>query len=143
VTRPYQIVLDTNVVVAAFRSQRGASNKLLTLLKDPRWQANLSIPLVLEYEEILKRPGTIEGFSDTAIDTFLDGLCAIANHHDIFYLWRPLAHDPDDDFLLELAIRAQADFIVTYNANDLLPAAQFGIALVTAKEFLQQMGELP
>lgn len=142
-TRPYQIVLDTNVVVAAFRSQRGASNKLLTLLKDPRWQANLSIPLVLEYEEILKRPGTIEGFSDTAIDTFLDGLCAIANHHDIFYLWRPLAHDPDDDFLLELAIRAQADFIVTYNASDLLPAAQFGIALVTAKEFLQQMGELP
>lgn len=88
-SRPYQIVLDTNVVVAAFRSQRGASNKLLTLLKDPRWQTNLSTPLVLEYEEILKRPGTIEGFSDTAIDTFLDGLCAIANHHDIFYLWRP------------------------------------------------------
>jgi putative PIN family toxin of toxin-antitoxin system len=143
VTRLYQIVLDTNVLVAAFRSQRGASYKLLTLLKDPRWQTNLSIPLVLEYEEILKRPGTIEGFSHTAIDTFLDGLCAIANHHDIFYLWRPLAHDPDDDFLLELAIRAQADFIVTYNASDLLPAAQFGIALVTAKEFLQQMGELP
>ena len=64
-------------------------------------------------------------------------------HYDIFYLWRPLAHDPDDDFLLELAIRAQADFIVTYNASDLLPVAQFGIALVTAREFLQQMGELP
>jgi putative PIN family toxin of toxin-antitoxin system len=143
VSRPYQIVLDTNVLVAAFRSQRGASNKLLSLLNDPRWQINLSTPLVLEYEEALKRPGMIEGFSDAAIDTFLAGLCAIARHHDIFYLWRPLAHDPDDDFLLELAIRAQADFIVTYNASDLLPVAQFGIALVTAKEFLQQMGELP
>ena len=140
---PYQIVLDTNVLVAAFRSQRGASSKLLTLLNDPRWQINLSTPLVLEYEEVLKRPDVIEGFSNEAIDTFLDGLCAIANQHDIFYLWRPLARDPDDDFLLELAIRAQADFIVTYNARDLLPAAQFGIALVTAKEFLQQMGELP
>jgi predicted nucleic acid-binding protein len=113
------------------------------VLNDPRWQINLSTPLVLEYEEILKRPGMIEGFSDAAIDTYLDGLCAIASHHDIFYLWRPLARDPDDDFLLELAIRAQADFIVTYNASDLLPAAQFGIALVTAKEFLQRMGELP
>jgi putative PIN family toxin of toxin-antitoxin system len=113
------------------------------LLNDPRWQINLSTPLVLEYEEVLKRPDVIEGFSNEAIDTFLDGLCAIANQHDIFYLWRPLARDPDDDFLLELAIRAQADFIVTYNASDLLPAAQFGIALVTAKEFLQQMGELP
>ena len=70
-------------------------------------------------------------------------MLVIARHHDIFYLWRPLARDPDDDFLLELAIRAQADFIVTYNARDLLPVAQFGIALVTAKEFLQQMGELP
>jgi putative PIN family toxin of toxin-antitoxin system len=143
VSSPYQIVLDTNVLVAAFRSRRGASSKLLTLLNDPRWQINLSTPLVLEYEEVLKRPDLIEGFSNEAIDTFLDGLCAIANQHDIFYLWRPLARDPDDDFLLELAIRAQADFIVTYNASDLLPAAQFGIALVTAKEFLQQMGELP
>ena len=143
VTKPYQIVLDTNVLVSAFRSQRGASYKLLTVLKDSRWQVNLSTPLVLEYEEVLKRPGMIEGFNDAAIDTFLDGLCAIANRHDIFYLWRPLARDPDDDLLLDLAVRAQADFIITYNASDLLPAAQFGIALVTAKEFLQQMGELP
>ncbi len=115
----------------------------MTLLDDPRWQVNLSTPLVLEYEEILKRPGVIEGFSRAAIDVFLDGLCAIANRHDIFYLWRPLARDADDDLLLELAVRAQADFIITYNASDLLPAAQFGVALVTAREFLQEMGELP
>ncbi len=52
-------------------------------------QVNLSTPLVLEYEAVLKRPGMIKGFSDAAVDTFLDGLCAIANQHDIFYLWRP------------------------------------------------------
>lgn len=140
--RPYQIVLDTNVLVTAFRSRLGASHKLLTLLKDTRWQVNLSTPLVLEYEEVLKRPGLVGGFSNETIDVFLDGLCAISNQHDIFYLWRPLARDPDDDFLLELAVRAQADFIVTYNTSDLLPATQFGIALVTPKEFLQRMGEL-
>ena len=89
-TKPYQIVLDTNIIASAFRSQRGTSYKLLTVLKDSRWQVNLSTPLVLEYEEVLKRPGMIEGFNDAAIDTFLDGLCAIANRHDIFYLWRPL-----------------------------------------------------
>ena len=140
--RPYQIVLDTNVLVTAFRSRLGASYKLLTLLKDTRWQVNLSTPLVLEYEEVLKRPGLVAGFSNEAIDVFLDGLCAISNQHDIFYLWRPLARDPDDDFLLELAVRARADFIVTYNTRDLAPATQFGIALVTPKEFLQRMGEL-
>lgn len=140
--RPYQIVLDTNVLVTAFRSRLGASYKLLTLLKDTRWQVNLSAPLVLEYEEVLKRPGLAAGFSNETIDAFLDGLCAISNQHDIFYLWRPLARDPDDDFLLELAVRAQADFIVTYNTSDLVSATQFGIALVTPKEFLQRMGEL-
>jgi predicted nucleic acid-binding protein len=114
VTKPYQIVLDTNVLVSAFRPQRGASYKLLTVLKE--------------------RPGMIEGFSDSAIDAFLDGLCAIANRHDIFYLWRPLARDPDDDLLLDLAVRAPGS-IITYNARDLLPAAEFGIALVTAKSF--------
>lgn len=130
------------MLVSAFRSQRGASYKLVASLRDARWQVNLSTPLVLEYEEVLKRPGIIEGFTDAAIDTFLDGLCAIANRHDIFYLWRPLADDPDDDLLIELAVVAQADFIVTYNKNDLMAASQFGIALVTAKEFLHEMGEL-
>jgi putative PIN family toxin of toxin-antitoxin system len=142
-TRPYQIVLDTNVLVAAFRSRRGASYKLLTLLNDPRWQVNLSTPLVLEYEEVLKRPGLLTAFDEQAVDIFLDGLCAIANGHDIFYLWRPLSPDPDDDLLLELAVSAGADFIITFNAGDLLAAAQFGITLVTPKEFLRRMGELP
>ena len=140
--RPYQIVLDTNVRVTAFRSRLGASYKLITLLKDTRWQVNLSTPLVMEYEEVLKRHGLVAGFSNETIDVFLDGLCAISNQHDIFYLWRPLARDPDDDFLLELAVRAQTDFIVTYNTSDLISATQFGIALVTPKEFLQRMGVL-
>lgn len=142
-TRPYQIVVDTNVLVAALRSQRGASYKLLTMLNDARWQVNLSTPLVLEYEEVLKRPDTPAGLSHTAIDILLDGICSIARRHDIFYLWRPLAKDPEDDFLLELAVRAQADFVITYNTGDLLAATRFGIALVTPKEFLQRIGELP
>ncbi|MFL6231182.1 MAG: putative toxin-antitoxin system toxin component, PIN family [Pyrinomonadaceae bacterium] len=112
-TRPHQIVLDTNVLVAGLRSRRGASYKLLTLLNDPRWQVNLSTPLVLEYEEVLKRPGLVAGLSARSVDVFLDGLCAIANRHDIFYLWRPLSPDPDDDLLLELAVSAKADFIIT------------------------------
>jgi rRNA-processing protein FCF1 len=53
--RPYQLVLDTNVLVSGLRSQQGASYKLLTLLNDQCWQLNISAALVFEYEEILKR----------------------------------------------------------------------------------------
>lgn len=52
---PYQIVIDTNVILAGFLSNKGASYKLLTILNDQRFQINVSATLVFEYEEILKR----------------------------------------------------------------------------------------
>jgi predicted nucleic acid-binding protein len=50
-----QIILDTNILIAAFRSKRGAANLLLDKLDDPRWQVNVSTALLLEYEDVLKR----------------------------------------------------------------------------------------
>ena len=110
----YQIVIDTNVLLAALLSKRGASYKLLSMLNDARWQLNVSTALMLEYEEVLKRERVQLGLSLADIDDLLDGLCAIANRLDIFYQWRPVSRDPDDDFLVDLAVRAQADFIITY-----------------------------
>jgi predicted nucleic acid-binding protein len=43
----YQIVIDTNVWIAALRSKRGASYKLLSLIDSGKFEANLSVPLVL------------------------------------------------------------------------------------------------
>jgi predicted nucleic acid-binding protein len=37
----YQIVLDTNVLVSALLSNRGASHRLLRMVGDRRWQLNL------------------------------------------------------------------------------------------------------
>jgi len=53
----YQIIIDTNVLVAALRSKQGASYRLLELLRngDNRWQINVSTALILEYEAVLKR----------------------------------------------------------------------------------------
>jgi putative PIN family toxin of toxin-antitoxin system len=137
-----QIILDTNILVAAFRSKRGAANFLLDKLDDPRWQVNVSTPLLLEYEDVLKRPEMNDYISESDVDIFLDGLCAIAENYDIFFLWRLLAKDPNDVFILELAVSANADFIITYNAKDFPAAADFGIKLATPKEFLQFVGDL-
>jgi putative PIN family toxin of toxin-antitoxin system len=142
-TRPYQIVLDTNVLIAGLRSSRGASYKLLTILNDTRWQVNVSTALIFEYEEILKRQKDQLTLSDEDIDHLIEAICAIANQCNIFYLWRPVARDPDDDFLIDLAIECQTEFIITYNQKDLQPAEKFGIIRVlTPKEFLQQVGEI-
>lgn len=81
--------------------------------------------------------------SPTETDAFLNGLCSISAYHEIFYLWRLLSKDPNDAFLLELAVRAEADFIITYNPKDFPAAASFGIQLSTPKEFLEFLGDLP
>ena len=117
--RPYQIVVDTNVLFAALRSQHGASYKFLSILNDQRWQINLSTTLILEYEEVLKREATRFGLTLEDIDELIDGICSIANKHRIFFLWRPFSRDPDDDFLMDLAVKSQVDFIITYNKKDL------------------------
>ena len=50
--------------------------------------------------------------------------------------------DPDDDFLLELAVESNCDFIVTFNTKDFLATSDFGIRTVTPKEFLRIIGEI-
>jgi putative PIN family toxin of toxin-antitoxin system len=136
-----QIVIDTNVLVAALRSKRGASYRLLRSIGDARWQANLSVPLLLEYEDVVKRPVSGISLSPREIDDILDFICAASNLREIFYLWRPVLPDPKDDFILELAVESASDFIVTYNLKDFAGAEKFGIRALTPQEFLSRLEE--
>jgi len=138
-----QIVIDTRVFVAALRSRRGASHKLFALLDSGQFEVNISVPLILEYEDAAKRLIGPIALTARDIDNIIDYICLVANHRTVFYLWRPFLSDPKDDMILELAVTATCDFIVTYNKHDFEGAEQFGIRIVTAKEFLQGIGELP
>ena len=136
---PYQIVIDTNVILAGLLSNKGASYKLLTILNDQRFQINVSATLVFEYEEILKRE---QQQNNEDIDNIINGICHLANHHEIFYIWRPLVKDKNDDFLIDLALKCQANFIIIYNQRDLQPIENFGIFILTPKQFLRLLGEI-
>jgi putative PIN family toxin of toxin-antitoxin system len=140
---PRRIVLDTNVIVAGLRSRNGASFKLLSIIDDQRLKLSVSVPLVIEYEEILRREQKKLRLTKTDIEDVLDFLCAIAEHKTIFYLWRPFLKDPEDDMLLELAVESYSEFIVTFNKADFKGVNQFGIEAVTPKELLKIIGELP
>ena len=138
--RPLQIVLDTNVLIAALRSDSGASFLLLSLIgRTDQFEINLSVPLVLEYEDVAKRPSLIPGLSSQDIDDILDYLCAVAHHHTIFFLWRPFLKDPKDDMVLELAVEASCDCIVTFNRKDFMGSEQFGVRVISPHEFLHEI----
>jgi predicted nucleic acid-binding protein len=101
------------------------------------------VPLVLEYEQTLKRLCTGGDLSGSDIDSVMQYLCANANLRDIFFLWRPLLPDPKDDFVLELAVESRADFLLTFNTRDFAGAERFGIRVISPREFLAIIGEAP
>ena len=138
----YQIVMDTNVFVSALRSRQGASYRLLSLIDSGKFEINISIPLVVEYEDVAKRLLDDLALTSTDIDDILDYICKVGNHREVYYLWRPFLKDAKDDMVLELAMVSNADFIVTYNESDFRGVEAFGIRVLTAKAFLQEIGEI-
>ena len=77
------------------------------------------------------------------IDDFLNYLCAVANLHEVYFLWRPHLRDPKDEMILELAVKARCEYIVTHNERDFRGVQKFGIQTVTSREFLETIKELP
>jgi len=45
--------------------------------------------------------------------------------------------------VLELAVSAGCQYIVTFNLRHFAGSEQFGIKIVTPREFLEQIGQLP
>jgi putative PIN family toxin of toxin-antitoxin system len=141
---PYEVVLDTNVVVSALLSKQGASYRLLSLVGvSDRFQINVSVPLVLEYEAVLKRKSRALGLTHAEIDDILDYLCLAARRRRIFFLWRTFLHDPKDELVLELAVEAGCELIITYNQRDFSGIERFGLRCMTSGEFLRLIEVLP
>lgn len=105
-----------------------------------KFDINVSVPLVLEYEDAAKRLIGKTRLKKRDIDDVLDYICTEAKRWKIFYLWRPYLKDPKDDMVLELAVTAKCDFIVTYNKNDFQNVRTFGLRVATPKEFLKLIG---
>lgn len=132
-----RIVIDSNVLVAAVRSNRGWSHKLVRSLGSDRlWQLCVTAPLLQEYAEQVHSPSHTPAWSLEDRDDFLDYVCACASWFDVHFLWRPHLADEDDHVVLEAALAASADAIITFNKRDLEPAKRFGIDVMTPREFL-------
>ena len=119
-------VLDTDVIVAALRSDQGASRQLLLAALDAEFELLLSVPLILEYEAVLTRPQHLHasGLNSLEVGRLLDDLTAIARQVRLAFRWRPRLVDPDDDMVLETAINGSAAAIVTFNQRDFAVGTQ-------------------
>ena len=135
-----RIILDTNVLVAALRSDMGASYAIVSRLPSVHFQIALTVPLYLEYQEVLTRSENMTGAStQNDIVNFLRYLCNIAHRQKVFFQWRPRLADPEDDMILEAAVASQSRYIVTHNLRHFFDRGieeQFGITPISPQNFL-------
>ena len=135
-------VVDTDVMVAALRSDRGASRQLLLAALNRQFELLLSVPLILEYETVLSRPEHLAacGLSVAEVGRVLDDLAAVARPVRLAFRWRPRLSDPDDDMVLETAINGGASAIVTFNRRDFVSGTiGFRCAVISPATALQRV----
>lgn len=136
-----RVVLDTNILVAATKSSRGAAYAVLSLLPSTEFEIALTIPLYLEYQDVLTRPGNLseQYTADEAIG-FTRYLASVAHKQGVFFLWRPWLKDPKDDMVLEAALASRSRYIVTHNLKDFAGLGiedNLGIRPVSPQQFLE------
>jgi putative PIN family toxin of toxin-antitoxin system len=130
-----RVTADTNILLSGIVFPKGKPFQLLELAREGKISLNVSAEILAEVEDVLERKF---GFSpDEAIDTRAR-LKAIARvvtpsvQLDVIY------DDPDDNRILECAVSAGADYIVTGD-KDLLRLGRYdSIRILTVADFLEQ-----
>lgn len=132
----YSVVLDTNVIIAALRSRRGASFAIVHRIGQA-WVPLISVPLIIEYEAVAKREANHVKIPESTVEAIIRAFCFYGKETDIHFLLRPSLPDAGDEFILELAVAGRADAIVTHNVRHFRGAERFGIPVMTPFEFLK------
>jgi predicted nucleic acid-binding protein len=136
-------VLDTCVLVAALRSNRGASFRLLEMVGSGRFEIVLSLPLALEYEDVGRRHLPHTTLTLERFEAILGYVFQHALYREIHFSWRPTLPDADDDMILEAAVAAGSATIVTFNLADFRGAERFGVHVCRPQDALAMIGGSP
>lgn len=132
-----KVVFDTNVVASA-SFWRGWPFDCLAAWAQGRCEAAVSPPLLAEYHEIMEEL-RLEYPRRKPVE-WVNGLTESAEL--VFPMERATGATPDpaDEMVLECALAAEADYIVTGDKQHLLPLREFrGTRIVSPSDFLRRL----
>ena len=137
-----RLVLDTSVIVAAFRSRWGASNRLLHMAAEKRFVMLATPALFLEYEDVLSRPEQrkVHGISARDQALLMRDLAKLIEPVNVHFRWRPQLRDANDEMVLEAAMNGRADGLITHNRKDFLTASRsFQLRVLRPSEIIKEI----
>lgn len=115
-----RIVVDTNVLLGALLRQGGPNRKVLRACLEHRLLPYVGLKLFLEYEDVLARERLFRNCPLNAAERqqLFAAFLSVAEWTEVHYLWRPNLRDERDNHLMELAVAASAEILVTNNLCD-------------------------
>ena len=135
--------MDSNVIVASLISGRGDNRAVLRACLDGSARPVIGETLFLEYEDVMGRQKLFQNclLSKVERQHLLEAFLSVCEWVHVYYSWRPNLPDEGDNHLMELAVAAGADWIVTNNVADFRRAElrfpQIGI--IRPGEFIREM----
>jgi uncharacterized protein len=130
-----RVVLDTNVLVSAFRN-RGKSRSLLRALME-KHEVVLSSQILAELADVLSRDKF--NVTNAQIEKFLSILVRYAIVVPVQSNSKIVMEDPDDDMILDTALCGKADYIVSGDKHLLKIARYQNVQILSINEFLQKI----
>ena len=107
------------------------------MLPTPEIEIALTVAVYTESQAVMTRPENLPpgATADDAL-AFLQYLASIAHLQDVHFLWRPFSRDPDDDMIVECAVAASCEYIVTHNVKDFRRVEELNVQAITPAELL-------
>ncbi len=130
-----KIVVDTNVLVSGLWSPHGPPGEIVGMLAAGTLEACFDVRLLDEYREVLRRPRF--AFTADEVGALLEQIEARGHRIAARPLPRALP-DPDDDAVLEIAVAAGADFLITGNLRDFPLDRRHGVRVVDPRAFIEE-----
>lgn len=131
-------VFDSNVLISAFRFPGSVSEKALTLCLAGAARLVTSPAIVDEVEEVLRRKFGLDAKDAAAIGAFIREASECVEPQVSI---QAVEADPDDDAILECALWAEADYVVTGDNAHLWTLDPFrGVRILGPRAFVEAFG---
>lgn len=132
----HRIVLDTNILISAGIWDYSIAHKLIEAAIDRGTEIFTSPFIIEEFQEVMKRD--FEASEESVAKRTLFVMKFARMVYPVLS-YSVVKEDPDDNKIVECAVAAEADYIITYDKHLLALISFMGIKIINPIEALKRL----